>query len=102
MVEVPDEHATCTRLCQALGGPAVLESLQRFNAEAPRLETCDANGGDDFPIIAEHGYIAYAYAPHSQMLRTALACISFELLPDTNLIGHPRSKAGESIDEKAI
>lgn len=94
--EVPDAYRSCYRLFQALGGSPTLHALKRFDAVHQVWESCDGDGGTDFPINAGGAYVVHAQSSASLELGTSEVIPDVTLEAGVNLIGFPCSREGVS------
>jgi hypothetical protein len=86
----PAEHDTCLELLANLGTPAEIKSIARLNPILQRFETCDQQGGQDFPIVLGEGYVVQMATAKTVNVSGEPTCpAAITLVPGVNLIGHP-------------
>lgn len=90
----PAENDICRELLVKLGTPAEIQSIARLNPTLQRFETCDQQGGQNFPITLGEGYVVRMATAKTVTISGQPTCPSVvTLAPGANLIGHPKPRA---------
>ena len=92
--EVPTDLATCKFLLDSIGLPAEVESISRFDRESQLFEECTFENNQDFPIVANEGYVLKMLVSKDVKFEGGPLCSDVTATVGLNLIGHSVPNSG--------
>lgn len=87
-VVVPAEHGSCFALLSAIGSAGEVDSISRYDSSTGLFETCNQDGGVDFPIVTAEAYAIRMTTDKTVRFAGVAACPAVYLAPGINLVGH--------------
>lgn len=88
-VSVAVEHSTCSGLLRALSDAGDVIEVSRFNPGTQVFESCDFDGGQDFPIVLGEAYVVQMKRTKTVEFVGTRSCVNVQVFDGMNLIGYP-------------